>query len=171
MVSDMTALKINSARLPYRGEPTKDRKPVLTVPEGAVIVNVGIVRESVVQTKDWVGRNRKDLWADDMRAMAWNMIVDGKSIAEIAEAVGKTETATYQELCRIRREKGIRRAIVPITSKYTPEMDATIIRMHNAGCDYKAISKAIDKTPNAVKARIAIFRKRGLITRDNRKEK
>ena len=38
----MTTIKINPAKLPYRGEPTKDRRPKpAEIPEGVKIVKVG----------------------------------------------------------------------------------------------------------------------------------
>ena len=106
-----------------------------------------------------------------MRKKAWSMIVEGRSIAEVAEAVGRGEMATYQELCSIRREKGSDIAIKPRKIVYTPEVDAVIIRMHNDNRSYMEISKATGRTKWAIKARVNYLRKHGLIAKDNRKDR
>jgi hypothetical protein len=91
--------------------------------------------------------------------------------AEVAEAVGRGEKATYQELCSIRREKGSDIAIKPRKIVYTPEVDAVIIRMHNSNRSYMEIGKATGRTKWAIKARVNYLRKHGLIAKDNRKDR
>lgn len=140
-------------------------------PKDAVIVQVDIKQEPLKPTKDWVGRNRKDLWTDEARRTAWQMITSGKSVEEIAKTLGRGEKATYQELCRLRRENGSDIQIIPRQAVYTPETDALIIRMHNAGQSKREIAEATGRTCNAIKFRITLLRKRGLITRDNRRDK
>lgn len=166
-------IKVNVADLPkppYTMPNYRYPKPV-QYPEDAVIVRVDAKPKLTEPTKDWLGRNRKDLWTDEMRKKAWSMIVEGRSVAEIAEAVGRGEKATYQELWRLRREKGSDIQIIPRQVVYTPETDALIIRMHNAGRSKREIAEATGRTCNAIKFRITLLRKRGLITRDNRRDK
>lgn len=166
-------IKVNVADLPkppYAIPNYRYPKPV-QYPEGAVIVRVDAKPKPTEPTKDWVGRNRKDLWTDEARRTAWQMITSGKSVEEIAKTLGRGEKATYQELCRLRRENGSDIQIIPRQAVYTPETDALIIRMHNAGQSKREIAEATGRTCNAIKFRITLLRKRGLITRDNRRDK
>lgn len=166
-------IKVNVADLPkppYTMPNYRYPTPV-QYPKDAVIVKVGTKPKPTEPTKDWLGRNRKDLWTDEMRKKAWSMIVEGRSVAEVAEAVGRGEKATYQELCSIRREKGSDIAIKPRKIVYTPEVDAVIIRMHNSNQSYMEIGKATGRTKWAIKARVNYLRKHGLIAKDNRKDR
>ena len=166
-------IKVNVADLPkppYTMPNYRYPKPV-QYPEDAAIVRVDAKPKPTEPTKDWLGRNRKDLWTDEMRKKAWSMIVEGRSVAEVAEAVGRGEMATYQELCSIRREKGSDIAIKPRKIVYTPEVDAVIIRMHNNNKSYTEIGKATGRTKWAIKARVNYLRKHGLIAKDNRKDR
>lgn len=166
-------IKVNVADLPkppYTMPNYRYPKPV-QYPEGAVIVRVDAKPKPKEPTRDWLGRNRKDLWTDEMRKKAWSMIVEGRSVAEVAEAVGRGEKATYQELCKLRQEKGSDIAIKPRKIVYTPEVDAVIIRMHNNNKSYTEISKATGRTKWAIKARVYYLRKHGLIAKDNRKDR
>ena len=65
-------IKVNVADLPkppYTMPKYRYPKSV-EYPEGAVIVRVDAKPKQAEPTKDWLGRNRKDLWTDEMRKKA-----------------------------------------------------------------------------------------------------
>ena len=169
----MTAtLKINPARLPDRGQPTKDLRPVFAPPEGARIVV--IERPKPVIKRKRKQANRKDLWTFEQDETALQMWLEHRSYEEIAEAVGRGVDATYSRLCRIRKEKhipGIRPRNGQKGVFYSPEDDRLIIKMHNEGHEAGEIAKALGRSVRGIKCRMSGMRKKGIILTDHRLER
>lgn len=163
-------IKVNVANLPKPRLQTQYRYPKpVEYPDDAVIVIIDKHNEPIKKVRDWSGRNRKDLWTDEMKATAWDMLMSGKPIEEVAEAVGKGVNATYSMLCRIRQDKGLKIEIRPRSDTYTAEQDAAIIKGHKAGKSMLEIAKIIGRSKQSVKYRVTVLRRRGLIKQDNRK--
>ena len=167
----MTAIKINPARLPYRGEPTRDRKPVLIVPEGAAIVKVANKSVSEIPC-DWVRRHRRhkeNMWTEEQEQTAFRMWDEGKSLQEISEATGRSVLAVDKRLWTICKKRGLRR-IDKRVNIYTPEETAEIVRLHNAGRDAREISRITGRSFDSIKNKICRLKKSGYIIKDHRKD-
>ena len=168
----MTAIKINPARLPYRGEPTRDRKPSTSIPQDAVIVKVKktAIKINLPHTRAFRIKNRSTMWTKEQEQTAYEMWDNGKPIEEIAKAVNRSAAAVDKRLWTICKNRGADR-IRRRANIYTADEIAELIRLHNAGKDAQEISERLGRSFDSVKHKICRLKKSGYMIKDHRKGK
>lgn len=156
----MTAIKINPARLPYRGEPTKDVRPVITVPEDAAVVRIDMRRAIVRERRP---ANRKNMWTAEQDKTAWEMYEAGRSYEEIAEYIGRSVSATELHIHMMRKAKGVKPTYKKTsgTPVWTKEQDEMLMQMHNSGINPQVSAKTLGRSYHAVKCRVTYLRQKG----------
>lgn len=178
----MATLKIDPKKLPYRGEPTRDIRPAPKIPPHLKVrvldspwtkrPHHGREERKQSAIKNSKRKRRKDLWTPEQDEMALQMYLSGKSCEEIAKAVGRKESATYEHLGKLRRERGIK----PLVQKtygacYSQEDDQLIVRMHNQGANAGKIAKKLGRTSRSISVRLSILRAKGYKIKDHRLER
>jgi len=168
----MAMLKINPAKLPDRGRPTKDAKPVIEVPEDAKIVQVKNISYEQAHER-WKQRkmvhflrggekSRNDRWTPEMDDTAMRLYWQGKSYAEIGKEVGRTEKATNKRVNMIRRGMGLRprpNPDSPTNNLWQEWEDEKMLKMWNDGAGAKDISAALGtRSVGAITMRLSWLR-------------
>lgn len=182
----MTALKINPAQLPYRGEPTKDRQPKpWTIPDDVKVIKVeskamqtaheAWKKKQAVHNKRGGKKNNANKWTDEEIDKAIELYWQGVEYADIAKAVGRTEPATRRMVGIVRRERGLKERKIPGrqgANKWQPEEDETLIRLWHEGKSAKEIAKSFpDRTDRGIYWRIFYLRDLGKLHIENRKRR
>ena len=182
----MTAIKINPAQLPYRGEPTKDRQPKpWTIPEGVKVVKVGNKtleaehdawkKKQAVHNKRGGKKNNANNWSQEEIDKAMELYWQGVDYPDIAKAVGRTESATRTRVGLVRKARGLKERKVPGrqgANKWQPEEDALLIRLWHEGKSAKEIAECFsDRTDHGVYWRIFYLRDLGKLHIENRKRR
>ena len=185
----MATIKINPAKLPYRGEPTKDRQPKpWTIPEGVKVVKVGNKTlqtehdawkkkhmEHVKRSKRREVKNGANKWTDEEISKALELYWQGVDYADIAKAVGRTEHATRRMIYLVRKARGLKERKIPGrqgANKWQPEEDALLIRLWHEGKSAKEIAECFpDRTDHGIYWRIFYLRDLGKLHIENRKRR
>ena len=185
----MATIKINPAKLPYRGEPTKDRQPKpWTIPEGVKVVKVGNKTlqtehdawkkkhmEHVKRSKRREVKNGANKWTDEEIDKAMELYWQSVDYPEIAKAVGRTEHATRRMIYLVRKARGLKERKIPGrqgANKWQPEEDALLIRLWHEGKSAREIAECFpDRTDHGIYWRIFYLRDLGKLHIENRKRR
>ena len=182
----MTALKINPAKLPDRGKPTRDCRPKpWTIPEGVKIVKVGNnsletehdawKKKHVVHTKRGGKNNSTNNWSQEEIDKVIELYWQGVDYPDIAKAVGRTESATRTKVGLVRKAHGLKERKIPGrhgANKWQPEEDETLIRLWHEGKSAKEIAECFpDRTDHGIYWRIFYLRDLGKLHIENRKRR
>lgn len=182
----MTALKINPAKLPDRGKPTRDCRPKpWTIPEGVKIVKVGNnsletehdawKKKHVVHTKRGGKNNSTNNWSQEEIDKVIELYWQGVDYPDIAKAVGRTESATRTKVGLVRKAHGLKERKIPGrhgANKWQPEEDETLIRLWHEGKSAKEIAECFpDRTDHGIYWRIFYLRDLGKLHIVNRKRR
>ena len=182
----MTALKINPAQLPYRGEPTRDCRPKpWEIPEGVKVVKVGNnsletehdawKKKHVVHTKRGGKNNNANKWTDEEIDKAMELYWQSVDYPDIAKAVGRTEHATRRMIYLVRKARGLKERKIPGrhgANKWQPEEDELLVRLWHEGKSAKEIAECFpDRTDHGIYWRIFYLRDLGKLHIENRKRR
>lgn len=156
----MAMLKINPAKLPDRGRPTRDLKPIFVPPNDAVVVRIDTRRAIVRERRP---ANRKNMWTAEQDKTAWEMYEAGKSYEEIAEYIGRSVGATKLHIHMMRKAKGVKPTYKKTSGipPWTKEQDEMLIQMHNSGINPQVSAKTLGRSYHAVKCRVTYLRQKG----------
>ena len=139
----MATIKINPAKLPDRGAPTRDCRPKpWTIPDDVKVIKVGNKtmqtaheawkKKQAVHNKRGGKKNNANKWTDEEISKALELYWQGVDYADIAKAVGRTEHATRRMVGIVRRARGLKDRKTsgrPGANKWQPEEDALLIRL------------------------------------------
>lgn len=168
----MAMLKINPAKLPDRGNPTKDIKPVFDPPRDAKVVQVKNISYEQAHER-WKERKMKHFlrggeksktnrWTEEMDETAMRMYWAGESYEAIGKAVGRTAGATNKRINIIRRAQGLRPRPMPESPNnnlWQEWEDERMIKLWNAGANARGVSLVLGtRTASAVSMRLAWLR-------------
>ena len=182
----MTALKINPAKLPDRGKPTRSCRPKpWTIPEGVKVVKVeskamqtaheAWKKKQVVYNKRGGKKNNANKWTDEEIDKAMELYWQSVDYPEIAKAVGRTEHATRRMIYLVRKARGLKERKIPGrqgANKWQPEEDALLIRLWHEGKSAKEIAESFpDRTDHGIYWRIFYLRDLGKLYIKNRKRR
>ena len=185
----MTALKINPAKLPDRGKPTRDYRPApRKIPEGVKVVKVGNKTleaehdawkkkhmEHVKRSKRRVVKNNANKWTDEEIDKAMELYWQSVDYPDIAKAVGRTEHATRRMIYLVRKARGLKERKIPGrpgANKWQPEEDALLIRLWHEGKSAKEIAESFpDRTDHGIYWRIFYLRDLGKLHIENWKRR
>ncbi len=182
----MATIKINPAKLPYRGDPTKDRQPKpWTIPEGVKVVKVGNQtlqtehdawkKKQAVHNKRGGKKNNANKWTDEEIDKAMELYWQSVDYPDIAKAVGRTEHATRRMIFLVRKARGLKERKIPGrrgANKWQPEEDELLLRLWNEGKSAKEIAECFpDRTDHGVYWRIFYLRDLGKLHIKNKKRR
>lgn len=182
----MTAIKINPAKLPYMGEPTRDKRPKpWKVPEDIKVVKVGNrtlqtehdawKKKHVVHTKRGGKNNNANNWSQEEIDKVMELYWQGVDYPDIAKAVGRTESATRTKVGLVRKAHGLKERKIPGrqgANKWQPEEDELLIRLWHEGKSAKEIAESFpDRTDHGIYWRIFYLRDLRKLHIENRKRR
>jgi len=183
----MATIKINPAKLPYRGEPTKDRRPKpAEIPEGVKIVKVGnnsletehdAWRKKHIKHVERSNRNRGDKWTPEQEETALRLYWQGIDYLDIAKEVNRTEEAVRNHVNALRRRQGLRprpqpRNVQNYNNAWQINEDEILIKMWNDGASAKEISgKLPGRSAGAIYARSEYLRENMNVRLEKRKRR
>ena len=182
----MATIKINPAKLPDRGKPTKDRRPKpAEIPEGVKVVKVGNnsletehdawKKKHVVHTKRGGKNNSTNNWSQEEIDKVMELYWQGVDYPDIAKAVGRTEHATRRMIYLVRKARGLKERKIPGrqgANKWQPEEDELLLRLWNEGKSAKEIAECFpDRTDHGIYWRIFYLRDLGKLHIENRKRR
>lgn len=182
----MTALKINPAKLPDRGKPTRDCRPKpWEIPEGVKVVKVenktlqtaheAWKKKQAVHNKRGGKKNNANKWTDEEIDKAMELYWQSVDYPDIAKAVGRTEHATRRMIYLVRKARGLKERKIPGrqgANKWQPEEDELLVRLWHEGKSAKEIAESFpDRTDRGVYWRIFYLRDLGKLHIENRKRR
>jgi hypothetical protein len=182
----MATIKINPAKLPYRGEPTRDCGPKpWTIPDDVKVIKVeskamqtaheAWKKKQAVHNKRGGKKNNANKWTDEQIDKAIELYWQGVDYPEIAKAVGRTEPATRRMIFLVRKARGLKERKIPGrqgANKWQPEEDEILIRLWHEGKSAKEIAESFpDRTDRGVYWRIFYLRDLGRLHIENRKRR
>ena len=182
----MATIKINPAKLPDRGKPTRDCRPKpRKIPEGVKVVKVGNKtlqtehdawkKKHVVHTKRGAKNNNTNKWSQEDIDKVMELYWQGVDYPDIAKAVGRTESATRTRITLVRKARGLKERKIPGrpgANKWQPEEDALLIRLWHEGKSAKEIAECFpDRTDHGIYWRIFYLRDLGKLHIENRKRR
>ena len=120
----MATIKINPAKLPYRGEPTKDRQPKpWTIPDDVKVIKVeskamqttheAWKKKQAVHNKRGGKKNNANNWSQEEIDKVMELYWQGVDYADIAKAVGRTESATRTRITLVRKARELKERKIP----------------------------------------------------------
>ena len=182
----MATIKINPAKLPDRGKPTRDCRPApWKIPEGVKVVRIGNKtlqteheawkKKQVVHNKRGGKKNNANKWTDEEIDKAMELYWQSVDYPEIAKAVGRTEHATRRMIYLVRKARGLKERKIPGrqgANKWQPEEDEFLVRLWHEGKSAKEIAECFpDRTDHGIYWRIFYLRDLGRLHIENRKRR